>query len=146
MPRPEYIVSACLAGELCRWDGTSRANPEIVEMVRNGQAVAFCPEVLGNLGVPRSRAEIRGGDGSDVLCGEARVINEKNQDVTEAFLMGAESFLSQAKKLGIKKALMKENSPSCGVNRIYRNGELANGCGVTTALLLKNGLQAEEIG
>lgn len=141
MPRPEYIVSACLAGELCRWDGTGKANPEVVEMVKNGKAVAFCPEVLGNLGVPRPKAEIKGGDGGDVISGEAKVINEENQDVTEAFLMGAEIFLRQAKKLGIKKALMKENSPSCGVKRIYRDGELVNGCGVTTALLLKSALE-----
>jgi uncharacterized protein YbbK (DUF523 family) len=145
MPAPEYIASACLAGELCRWDGTSRPNPEVVEMVKSGRAVALCPEVLGNLGVPRLKAEIRGGDGDDVISGEAKVINEENQDVTEAFLMGAKIFLRQAQKLGIKKALMKENSPSCGVKAIYNNEKLVGGCGVTTALLLNDGIEIEAI-
>ena len=145
MSKPEYIVSACLVGELCRWDGKTRVNPEIAELLNQGKAIALCPEVLGGLGVPRPGAEIRGGDGKDVLSRRAKVINNENEEVTEAFLLGARRFLEQAKKLGIGKALMKENSPSCGVKRIYQNEKLVSGCGVTTALLLKNGLEVEGV-
>jgi len=145
MSKLEYIVSACLAGEFCRWDGATKAKPEIVQLVEQGKAIPLCPEVLGRLGVPRPGAEIKGGDGRDVVSGKAKVINDENEEVTEAFLLGAEKFLEQAKKLGIGKALMKENSPSCGVKRIYQNEELVNGCGVTAALLLKNGFEVEGI-
>jgi len=145
MSEPEYIVSACLAGEFCRWDGKAKVNPEIVRLLNQGKAIPLCPEVLGGLGVPRPGAEIRGGDGEDVLSGKAKVINDENEEVTEAFLLGAEKFSEQAKKLGIGKALMKENSPSCGVKRIYQNEKLVSGCGITTALLLKNGFQVEGI-
>jgi uncharacterized protein YbbK (DUF523 family) len=145
MSKPEYIVSACLAGEFCRWDGKTKLNPEMVQLLRQGKAIALCPEVLGGLGVPRPGAEIRGGDGKDVLSRRAKVMNDENEEVTEAFLLGARRFLEQAKKLGIGKALMKENSPSCGVKRIYQNEKLVSGCGITTALLLKNGFQVEGI-
>jgi len=145
MSKPECIVSACLAGEFCRWDGETKANPEVVQLVKRAKAIALCPEVLGGLGVPRPGAEIRGGDGKDVLSGKAKVTNNENEEVTEAFLLGAEKFLEQAKKLGIGKALMKENSPSCGVKRIYQNEKLVSGCGITTALLLKNGFQVQGI-
>lgn len=145
MSKPEYIISACLAGEFCRWDGKTKLNPEMVQLLRQGKAIALCPEVLGGLGVPRPGAEIRGGDGKDVLSGKAKVMNDENEEVTEAFLLGARRFLEQAKKLGIGKALMKENSPSCGVKRIYQNEKLVSGCGITTALLLKNGFQVEGI-
>jgi len=145
MSEPEYIVSACLAGEFCRWDGETKANREVVQLVKRGKAIALCPEVLGGLGVPRPGAEIRGGDGKNVLSGKAKVMNNENEEVTEAFLLGADRFLEQAKKLGISKALMKENSPSCGVKRVYHSGKLVPGCGVTTALLLKNGLELEGI-
>ena len=145
MSEPEYIVSACLVGEFCRWDGETKANPEVVQLVKRGEAIALCPEVLGGLGIPRPGAEIRGGDGKDVLSGKAKVINNENEEVTEAFLLGAEKFLEQAKKLGIGKALMKENSPSCGATKIYHDEELVSGCGVTTALLLKNGLEVEGV-
>jgi uncharacterized protein YbbK (DUF523 family) len=141
MSEPEYIVSACLGGEFCRWDGAAKANPEIVQLVKQGKAIPLCPEVLGGLGVPRLGAEIKGGDGKDVLSGKAKVINDENGEVTEPFLLGAEKFLEQAKKLGICKALMKENSPSCGVKNIHRQQKLVPGCGVTTALLLKNGFE-----
>lgn len=139
MSKPEYIVSACLAGESCRWDGTTNANPKVVQLVKTGEAVALCPEVLVGLGVPRPKAEINGGDGGDVLRGKARVVDEEGVEVTPAFLLGARRFLEEAKKLGTRKALMKENSPSCGVKKIYHKEKLVNGCGVTTALLLKNG-------
>ncbi len=145
MSKPECIVSACLAGEFCRWDGATKANPEIVQLVKQGKAIPLCPEVLGGLGVPRPGAEIRGGDGKDVLSRKAKVINNENEEVTEAFLLGAEKFSEQAKKLGITEALMKENSPSCGVKRIYDNEKLVDGCGVTTALLLKNGLEVKAV-
>jgi len=143
--KPEYIVSACLAGESCRWDGTTNANPKAVQLVKTG-AIALCPEVLGGLGVPRPGAEIRGGDGHDVISAKAKVIDEDDKDVTPAFLLGAERFLEEAKKLGIRKALMKENSPSCGVKKIYHNERPVNGCGVTTALLLKNGFGVNAVG
>lgn len=140
------IVSACLAGELCRWDGNSDQDPEVVEMVRAGTAVTACPELLGGLPVPREPAEIIGGDGGDVLAGRARIRNRKGEDVTGYFLRGAHEFLRIAKASGARSAILRERSPSCGVcvipdgsySRKYRRGP-----GVTAALLIREGIEVE---
>ena len=94
--------------------------------------------------MPRPPAEIVGGDGEDVLEGRARVITIDGQDVTEAYLRGAEVALAVARRLGIRKAILKSHSPSCGCRLIYdgtHSGRLVPGRGVTAALLRQEGIE-----
>lgn len=112
-------------------------------MVDEGRAIPVCPEVLGGLPVPRSRYEIRDGIGEDVLSGSARVVASDGKDVTVAFIAGATRVLELAKKHGIKRAIMKSKSPSCGFGKIYDGtfaGILKRGNGVAAAMLIKNGI------
>lgn len=104
----------------------------------------FCPEQLGGLPTPRPPAEIRGGDGGDVLDGRARVLNRDGADVTEQFIRGAQLTLQLAQAVRAEMVILKERSPSCGVDWIYDGtftGTVVRGCGVTTALLRRNGLR-----
>lgn len=142
------LVSACLAGINCAWDGKHRLNPEIKELVDKNLAVAICPEALGGRGIPRTRTEIKGGDGVDALDGRAKVFDENNKDVTSEFLKGAFATLDIVRKFHIKKAMLKSKSPSCGVGGIYDGtfkGNLINGDGVTVALLKREGVLCQAI-
>lgn len=141
----EFIVSACLAGFPCAYDGRPReSNPHVRRLLEEGRALAACPECLGGLAVPRVPAEICGGSGSAVWEGKARVLNREGKDVTAYFCQGAELFLTIAQTLGIKKAILKSKSPSCGCGFIYDgtfSGKLRPGDGVTTALLRARGFE-----
>jgi len=139
--RPGIIVSACLTGALCRYDGGHRLDERVLRLLMEDELVQLCPEQMGGLTTPRQPSEIIGGDGDDVLDGRARVIDTEGRDVTGQFLKGATEFLRIAKRSKIKKVIMKEKSPSCGVHRIYRNGILVSGKGVLTALLLREGIE-----
>lgn len=128
------IVSACLAGRKCRWDGKSATNPEIVALVKKGLAIAVCPEELGNLPTPRPRAERRG----------KRVFNEKGMDMTWQFTLGAKEVLRIAKLNKCKEAILKSKSPSCGAGKIYDGtftGKLIDGNGICAEILEKNGVK-----
>lgn len=143
------LVSACLAGLRTRHDGCAAADERVQALVREGRAIPICPEQLGGLSTPRRPAEIRGGDGADVLDGRARVVNQAGEDVTEAFLRGAEETLRLAHLAGARRAILKARSPSCGAGVIYDgtfSGARRPGDGVTTALLRREGVvvQTEE--
>ena len=136
-------VSECLRGTPCRYDGMAKPNKGARELVKAG-AVCICPEVLGGLDTPRSPAEIQGGDGFDVLCGKAKVVNKAGEDVTAQYVKGAEIVLELCKKYGVTEAVLKEKSPSCGCGRIYDgtfSGTLTDGDGVTAELLKENGIR-----
>jgi len=137
----EYIVSACLAGVRCRYDGSDNLNYEVAELVASGKALPVCPEQLGGLSTPRPPAEINGGDGKTVLKGEARVVTENRDDVTRAYIMGAREALKLAQLVGARKAITKEQSPSCGCRYIYRGNEVIPGKGVMVALFEKEGIE-----
>ena len=142
------LVSACLAGINCAWDGKDRLDKKIKELVDDKLAMPICPEVLGGRGIPRSRTEIKGGSGEDVLSGKARVFDENGKDLTDEFLKGAYLVLQIAKKHSIKEAILKSKSPSCGVGRVYDGSFMSNlvkGDGVTAALLKKKGLECQDI-
>ena len=127
------LVSACLAGIDCAYDGKHRLNSKIKEMVDKKEAIPVCPEVLGGRTVPRTKAEIK--------AGAIEVIDENGIDVTHEFLKGAEKTLEIAKKYNIKEAVLKSKSPSCGVGKVYDGsfkGKLINGDGITVALLKRN--------
>lgn len=142
------IISECLLGVPCRYDGSARPSKQAVDIFMNTDAVFACPEKMGGLLPPRLPAEIRGGDGDDVLRGAARVYNKGNVDITGALIKGAENFLKTAEKCGARFAVLKGKSPSCGVRKIYDGtftGTLKPGRGVTCALLEKNGIRVLEI-
>ncbi|MEU1663158.1 DUF523 domain-containing protein [Streptomyces sparsogenes] len=137
------LVSACLRGVPCRFDGRHKASPEFEEAVAGREVVAFCPEVAGGLTTPRRPAELVGGDGHDVLDGTARVVEDTGRDVTEAFVAGARRALAAARQGGCGEALLMPRSPSCGRGGVYDGsfaGELVPGDGVTAALLERNGI------
>lgn len=137
------LVSACLAGIKCKYNGGDNTNEEILKLIKEKKAVLACPEQLGGLSTPRIPAEIVGGTGEDVLDGKAKVINQAGEDVTEAFLKGAKETLKMVQMMNIKKVILKAKSPSCGKENIYDGtftGTLRSGMGVTTALLQRNGI------
>ncbi len=142
-PEELVLVSACLAGRACRYDGSAGADDEVTTLVREGRAVLVCPEVDGGLGTPRPRAEIIGGDGADVIAGRAKVLTEAGEDVTEPYLSGARRALDRARQTGATRAILKSRSPSCGRGTIYDgtfSGTTLPGDGVTAALLIAEGI------
>ncbi|WP_055698708.1 DUF523 domain-containing protein [Streptomyces silaceus] len=137
------LVSACLRGVPCRYDGRDKASPRLDEAVAGREVVSFCPEAAGGLPTPRRPAELVGGDGHDVLDGTARVVEDTGRDVTAAFVAGARRALAAARHGGCTEALMMPRSPSCGRGAVYDGsfgGELVAGDGVTAALLERNGI------
>ncbi|CDG34828.1 protein of unknown function DUF523 [Acetivibrio thermocellus BC1] len=105
--------------------------------------IPVCPEQLGGCPTPRVPSEIADGDGADVLDGKSRVMNKNGEDVTEYFIKGAQEVLKIAKTMGIKKAILKARSPSCGFGSIYDgtfSGKTKRGNGVTSEILVRNGV------
>lgn len=128
------LVSACLAGIKCRWDGDSRPCEKVMELVRQGKAIPVCPEQLGGLTTPRTPAEQRGD----------KVFTKDGKDVTAEFKKGAEEALKIAKLANCKEAILKSKSPSCGFGKVYDgtfSGNLTKGDGVLAALLKKNNIK-----
>lgn len=138
MTLPLTIVSSCLAGVPCRYDGRAKPDPEIVAAAARGEVVPLCAEIAGEMPTPRPAAEIRGGDGADVLAGRARVVDITGTDVTDAFVRGARAVARIAVEHGAMHAVLQERSPSCGCGAIYDgtfSGTLRPGDGVTAAAL-----------
>lgn len=127
------IVSACLAGVKCRYDGKANPSDKVNELVKEGKAVLVCPEQLGGLTTPRPTAE---------KVGE-RVLTKDGVDVTPQFIKGAKESLKIAKENGCNEAILKSKSPSCGCGKIYDgtfSGKLIDGDGIFTELLKKNNI------
>jgi uncharacterized protein YbbK (DUF523 family) len=141
------LISACLLGDKVRYNGRDAASDSMIlrAWLAEGRVVRFCPEVAGGLGVPRPPAEIVGGAGGGaVLDGAARLMTEGGADVTPAFLAGAQSALEAARANGVRLAVLKEGSPSCGVRRVNDgtfSGRKIDGRGVTAALLARHGIR-----
>lgn len=139
------LVSSCLLGVECRYDGSHSLAEEIAGKARKMHMIPICPEQLGGLSTPRPPASIVNGDGEDVLCGRAQVLNNRGEDVTGAFLKGAREALALAKLTGAHKAFLKGKSPSCGLRTPYCETTTGFGIGVTAALLLREGIEVVEI-
>ena len=139
----KVLVSACLAGCACRYDGSDNLDDRLGGLISGGRAVLVCPEEDGGLGTPRPPAEIVGGDGDAVLDGRARVMTVDGKDVTNQYLTGARAALARAQQTGARAAVLKARSPSCGHGIIY-DGSFSRteraGDGVTAALLRRNGI------
>ena len=142
---PKVLVSRCLLGHRVRYDGgASGPYAQLAQWQAEGRVIALCPEVAGGLPTPRAAAEIPGGQGVEVLAGKAAVITTEGEDVTEAFVSGARQALALVERHGIRIAILKANSPSCG-NRLTYDGSFrgvkVEGQGVTAALLTRAGVQ-----
>lgn len=131
----KILVSACLLGEACRYDGKSKPCEAVLQLADAHTLIPICPEVLGGLPTPRIPSE-RQSDGS--------VRNAVGEDVTEAYRNGAMEALRIAQAEGITLAILKERSPSCGCGEIYDGSfskSLTDGNGVTAELLQKHGIR-----
>lgn len=130
----KFVVSACLVGQACRYDGGSNPCPEIIRLAEEGVAVPLCPEQLGGLSTPRSPCEMRDGV----------VISRDGHDCTAAFKLGAERALHLAQDAGCTMAILKARSPSCGANGVYDGTftkHLVPGDGLCASTLRQAGFQ-----
>ncbi|MGM0499081.1 MAG: DUF523 domain-containing protein [Bacillota bacterium] len=134
-----YIVSSCLAGINCRYDGENNLNEKVAKLVKEGKAIPVCPEMLGGLETPRDRSEI-----VKDKNGDRKVVTENGKDVTTEFIKGAMKTAAIAKIVEADKAVMKKKSPSCGYGEIYDgtfSNNLVEGNGITVELLIENGVE-----
>ena len=143
--RQKVLVSRCLLGHRVRYDGgASGPYGQLARWQDEGRIIALCPEVAGGLPTPRAPAEIPGGQGLDVLNGKAPVMTSEGEDVTAAFMDGAQQALALVNRHGSRIAILKANSPSCGNVQTYDgsfSGVKVEGQGVTAALLAGAGVQ-----
>ncbi|QZY53688.1 DUF523 domain-containing protein [Crassaminicella profunda] len=134
-----YLVSACLAGVNCRYDSSNILNKKIGQLVKEGKAIAICPEMIAGLNTPRACCEM-----VQDHEGRKKIISNEGEDFTKEFMDGAMKTLEIIKTIGIKKAILQSRSPSCGYGRIYDgtfNGTLKEGNGLVAELLIKNGIK-----
>lgn len=129
----KIIISACLLGDKCKYNGKDNYQKEIEELKQYYDIVPICPETMGGLQIPRDPSEIY----------KERVISKKGKDVTKNFIAGKNQVINIVKYLHIKKAILKENSPSCGSNFIYDGtftNKLIPGSGITAKALKELGV------
>lgn len=134
------LVSACLCGKDCKWDGGNNRNQKLLDYMESMKGKAefheVCPEQMGGLSTPRPASEIRVED--------RRVVNTAGEDVTKEFELGAEFALQVAQKYGCTLAILKERSPSCGCRGIYDgtfSKKIVDGMGKAAELLTANGIR-----
>ena len=141
------LISSCLLGNPVRYDGRAVPHDDAVlaRWREEGRAVPVCPEVAGGMATPRPPAEIEPGKrAADVLAGGARVVAVTGDDVTQAFVQGGHAALFVARQWGIRVAVLKEGSPSCGSGYVYDghySGQRKTGVGITAELLIGAGVQ-----
>jgi len=129
------LVSACLAGRACAYDGSARPDDTILRLVAEGRAVLVCPEEEGGLGTPRPAAEIQP---------DGRVLTKDGVDVTVQYARGAEIAVDRARASGCSFAILKSRSPACGCGAVYDGSfskQLAEGDGVAAAALRRAGVE-----
>lgn len=134
MQKQKILVSACLLGENCKYNGKSNKNGQIIALAEKYELIPACAEVLGGLSTPRPPSEIVGN----------RVISINGEDVTANYQSGAKRVLEIALENGCEIAILKANSPSCGNKAVYDGtftGTLREGHGICAGLLIKNGIK-----
>lgn len=137
------LVSACLIGVNCRYDGENNKKKNVLQFLKDGDKcfIPVCPEQLGGLTTPRDPTQVPDG-GRKVLDGQGRAVMKGEKDVTSQFIRGAEETLKIAEMFDVKKAILKDGSPSCGTEEIPSSLEgKKKGLGVTAALLERNGIE-----
>ena len=130
----KILISACLVGDNCKYNGSNNLNPQIEALLEKYELIPFCPEVEGGLPIPRNPSEIKGN----------RVVMNNDKDVTREYELGARKALMLCLYLKIKIAVLKERSPSCGTHQIHDgsfSNKLIDGMGVTARLLKENGIK-----
>ncbi|NQV15165.1 DUF523 domain-containing protein [bacterium] len=128
------LISACLVGESCRYDGQGKLSNDLLELLQGTKLFAVCPEVEGGLPIPRPPAEIKG----------EKVIRANAEDVTPQFKAGAKAGLELALKEQVSMAILKSRSPACGCGQIYDgsfSGVLIKGDGILTRELKAMGIE-----
>ena len=136
MKKEKLLISACLLGQNVKYNGKNN-KIDTTKLEKKYELVAFCPEVEGGLPIPRFPSEI-------VSTSPLKLVNSLGDIVTEQFVLGAKKCVEICKKEGIKKALLKANSPSCGLGKVYDgtfSGTLVDGDGVTVRELKDNGIE-----
>ena len=134
----KIMVSSCLLGENCKYNGSNNYNKNVIEFVKGHEVIAVCPEVLGGLSIPRNPAEIVDGV----------VMTKENESVDYEFRKGAEIALKQALDGQIDLAILQSRSPSCGIKQIYDgsfSGKLIEGKGVFAEMLSKAGIKIIDV-
>lgn len=128
------LVSACLLGVSCRYDGKSKPNENVIALKDRYNLIPVCPEIMGGLPTPRTASEIQG----------CQVVMGNGTNVTKEYRKGAEEVLRLCRLFGCKRAVLKEKSPSCGCGKVYDgtfSGKLIDGNGITAKLLMENGIE-----
>ncbi len=133
--RPLWLVSSCLVGLKTRYDGLSKPNSACLQFLEDKCWIPVCPEQLGGLATPRLPAEIKDGNGSDVIAGTAAVLTVDGADVSDQFVAGAEQVLQLFGQQNVTGMCVKARSPSCGLHEVL---------GVTSGLLLSKRLLLKE--
>jgi len=139
MSQKIYLVSACLIGINCRYNGGSSRISELESLVDSGRMISICPEVLGGLSTPRKPCEL-------VIQNDGRpkVVSKDGIDCSHEFQVGAQKVLKICEACDVEKVILKANSPSCGCGLIYDgtfSGKLIKGNGLTSQLLIENGIE-----
>ena len=130
----KVLVSACLLGVNCKYNGGNNKNEKVLKYLEDKQVIPICPEILGGLSTPRTPSEQKGN----------KVIMKDGTDVTNNFKKGAEEVLYLAKLFNVKKAILKAKSPSCGNGLVYDgtfSHTLVNGNGVCASILEDAGIE-----
>ena len=141
MSMGKVVVSACLLGENCKYNGGNNQSEAVTEFVQGREVIPVCPEVLAGLGIPRTPIEIRGN----------RVVSRDGVDVTQQLEAAVSEILQQLKAEDVDCVILKSRSPTCGVRQVYDGsftGKLVDGAGVLAKALMESGyrvVDAEEI-
>ncbi len=133
MQQTSIVISACLMGEACRFDGQGKHNSELLELLKDKTLIPVCPEVEGGLPIPRPPAEIKG----------RGVFRKNGEDVSEAFQKGASRCTERSVAAHVSQAILKSRSPACGCGKIYDGSfskTLIGGDGIFTQALKAAGI------
>jgi uncharacterized protein YbbK (DUF523 family) len=133
-------------GKRCRYNGEHRAHDGVLRYLKGKKYIAVCPEKLAGWGVPRPPVEFRGGGARKTVAGEASIVDQRGRNRTRSLMRGAERALARALSSRATEAILKEKSPSCGVEKVYRDGRLVRGGGIFAYMLKRHGvaLRSEE--
>ena len=143
MKKP-ILCSACLLGLNTKYNGENNLNKKVIELSKTELLVPVCPEQLGGMPTPRKPQQLQNCSGEDVLDRKGKIKNEQGKDGSLGFIKGAQETLKIAKFLGVKKAILKQKSPSCGCGLVHDGsftGRVIKGNGVASALLKRNGIE-----
>jgi len=139
--KQSIIISACLLGRECRYDGGHSQIPELEHL--DVELIPVCPEEAGELGIPRPPAELTE-IAKDVLEGRGKIINKNGDNVTQKFLDGSKKEISKLKSSNAQIAVLKSKSPSCGYGQVYDGtftGNLCKGNGIFSQMCEDEGVK-----